>query len=363
MNQSRGGTILAVLGLLIALASLCVAILNYLAPFSPIGPSPLAQERAESYPEPRSSAESYQEPPSSMEGVPTYLAPTLRPTLQPVVARYLTEEAKPPPIPTDAPSVTPTTEPDSIELPQAGDVRTVMRGGVAVEQVYVPAGSFEMGSEDTCTENFERPAHFVTLDAFWIDRTEVTNAQYAACIADGACRPPISNRSYTRTRYYGRSTYDNYPVIWISWSDALDFSIWANGRLPTEAEWEYVARGPEGLTYPWGNEPPSCTLLNSDYCLGDTSEVGSYPDGASWVGALDMAGNVLEWVNDWFDRDYYEESPLENPTGPSSGEYKAVRGGMWGGTSQMVCRVWEPPEHRFEWVGFRVVQSASNPDS
>ncbi len=168
-----------------------------------------------------------------------------------------------------------------------------------------------MGSEEG--DEDEQPVHEVTLDAFWIDRTEVTNAQFAGCVADGACQPPSETSSSTRDPYYGNDEFADYPVIYVSWNDASEFCEWAGGRLPTEAEWEYAARGPESFTYPWGNNGPSTSLLNFDTNVGDTSEVGSYPDGASWVGALDMAGNVWEWVNDWYDSGYYQNSPGENP--------------------------------------------------
>jgi formylglycine-generating enzyme required for sulfatase activity len=211
--------------------------------------------------------------------------------------------------------------------PTPVDMRAVSRGGVQVEQVFVPAGSFMMGSENGADD--EQPVHEVTLDAFWIDRTEVTNAQFAGCVADGACQPPSDTSSYTRDNYYGNDEFGDYPVINVSWIDASEFCEWAGGRLPTEAEWEYAARGPESFTYPWDYTQPSDGLLNFNTNVGDTSEVGSYPDGASWVGALDMAGNVWEWVNDWYDSGYYQNSPGENPTGPASGEYRVLRGGAW----------------------------------
>ena len=139
--------------------------------------------------------------------------------------------------------------------------------------VYVPAGEFEMGSEAeeglaACRELYEpfsyrecerswfeeeEPPHNVYLDAFWIDQTEVTNAQYQACVADGDCDLPEETSSYTHDDYYGNSQYDEYPVIHVSWYDAQDYCEWAGRRLPTEAEWEKAARGENGLTYPWGN--------------------------------------------------------------------------------------------------------------
>ena len=185
---------------------------------------------------------------------------------------------------------------------------------------FVPSGTFPMGSETGSSD--EEPVHDVTLDGFWIDETEVTSAQYNPCVHSGACEPS----SYTDDSTYNG---DDYPVVGVSWNDAGSYCQWVDGRLPSEAEWEYAARGPEGSTYPWGEEEPSCELAQFGECGGRTVPVGSYPDGASWIGAMDMAGNVWEWVNDWYDSDYYDVSPAENPPGPASGSSKVLRGGAW----------------------------------
>jgi len=198
-------------------------------------------------------------------------------------------------------------------------------------QVYVPAGEFLMGSadSDSLASSDEKPQHTVYLDAFWIDKTEVTNAMYALCVTAEACQPPGDTRSYTRDNYYGNSQYADYPVINVSWNDAQAYCQWAGRQLPTEAEWEKAARGINGRIYPWGNATPDSNLLNFNEQVGDTTKVGSYPNGASPYGALDMAGNVWEWVNDWYHETYYSSSPAENPPGPSSGNYRVLRGGSW----------------------------------
>lgn len=280
--------------------------------------------------------------------------PTRTPTRRPTEAPTATSTRQP------TRTSTPTQKPDPTSIPteqpaQAGDIRTVSRGGVEVEQVFVPAGSFMMGSEDGYDD--ERPVHEVTLDAFWIDRTEVTNAQFAACVAVGRCQAPSDRSSYNG---YGNTEYADHPVIYVDWSDANKFCQWAGGRLPTEAEWEYAARGPESFTFPWGNQAASCDLLNyNSDCVGDTSRVGSYPDGESWVGALDMSGNVWEWVNDWYDSEYYGNSPGENPPGPASGEIRVLRGGAWysnGFSARSSFRFSNQPDFHYFSIGFRCAQ-------
>jgi formylglycine-generating enzyme required for sulfatase activity len=242
--------------------------------------------------------------------------------------------------------------------------------------VYVLEGEFLMGSkdDDPDAKADEKPQHKVYLDAFWVYQTEVTNAMYAQCVADGACKPPQNMGSETRHSYYDDDQYADYPVTFVDWNKANAYCVWAGGRLPSEAEWEKAARGTDGRTYPWGEKEPDCNLANykgknneKDYCVGNTQAVGSYPQGASVYGALDMAGNVAEWPADRYSSTYYNVSPSENPPGPDSGGHRVVRGGAW---SQQV-QVWRhfyplrsasrleiSPVIRFSFgIGFRCVAS------
>lgn len=154
------------------------------------------------------------------------------------------------------------------------------------------------------------------------------------CVSAGDCPLPANLKSATGFNYFGETQYNNYPAVYIDWYMAEAYCKWAGRRLPTEAEWEKAARGENGNMYPWGNELPNVSLLNFNSLDGDTKEMGTYPTGASPYGALDMAGNVWEWVNDWYHSDYYEFSPDINPLGPdasghNTGQVKSLRGGSW----------------------------------
>ncbi len=226
---------------------------------------------------------------------------------------------------------------------------------------YIPAGTFLMGEEGVA-----EPVHTVTLDAFWMDQTEVTNGMYALCVADGACTPPNDTGSYTRSSYYREAAYADYPVIWVGWNQAAAYCEWAGRQLPTEAQWEYAARGGlAGALYPWGNTfdgelanfcDANCSLdwsdPNFDDGYGDTAPVGSYP--ANGYGLYDMAGNVWEWVADWYG--LYSSAAVENPTGPASGEYRLLRGGSWSSDEYLLrvsYRNWYPPDFTDLSLGFR----------
>ncbi len=216
--------------------------------------------------------------------------------------------------------------------------------------VYVPAGEFIMGfdADDALAECLkfrsdcqrdwfanEEPTHTVSLDAYWIDQTEVTNGMYALCAQAGACDPPDQLTSDTRDSYYGNPEFDDYPVIHVTWYDARDYCEWAGRRLPTEAEWEKAAAWDESrqekLIYPWGNSI-DCSFANywgvDGPCAGgDTTKVGSYPSGASPYGVLDMAGNVWEWVSSLYKP--YPYTATDGREDLSAGGERVLRGGSW----------------------------------
>ena len=199
-------------------------------------------------------------------------------------------------------------------------------------QLFVPAGSVYMGGLDVLLENDELPAHHVRLNAFWMDQVEITNGMYGLCVQAGACRPPARLNSDNRGEYFGYPEFQDYPVVHVTWRDADSYCAWAGRRLPTEAECERAARGDDMRTFPWGDEPPNAFNSNSLNIVGDTSRVGTYTEGAGPFGVLDQAGNVWEWVADYYDPYYYADSPQENPPGPADGGLgfmRVIRGGSF----------------------------------
>jgi formylglycine-generating enzyme required for sulfatase activity len=231
--------------------------------------------------------------------------------------------------------------------------------------VYVPAGTFEMGKDVDNGENVpvyrEDPVHTVRLSGFWIDQKEVSVYQFRQFAEATGYQTtaelqgwsygwtqsgwePISGANWINPKGPTSRASDSHPVVHVSWDDAMAYCEWVGGRLPTEAEWEFSARGTEGHLYPWGSKF-ECALGNFDdevridkeVVAGGvgcdsyevTAPVGSFPNGKSWVGALDLSGNVWEWVLDWYGE--YPDEPQDNPTGPTHGEHRVLRGGSWKG--------------------------------
>lgn len=223
--------------------------------------------------------------------------------------------------------------------------------------VYVPAGEFTMGKENILPDEFN-PAHKVTLAGFWIHQAEVTNQQYARCVEAGVCSAPNKEKGYPY--WYAQPDKTNAPVVGVTWSQAKQFCEYIEARLPTEAEWEKTARGTKDEFYPWGTDQPNCSLLNFNKCLKtpQPDKVRSYMAGASDYEALDLAGNVFEWVSDWYGEDYYTESPASNPPGPMEGIHKVYRGGGFLSSELDVSatsRFFIEPEKHSADLGFRCV--------
>jgi formylglycine-generating enzyme required for sulfatase activity len=266
-------------------------------------------------------------------------------------------------------------------------------------QMYVPAGEFLLGASsddiarllllcpscDPASLRDQSPQRRIYLESYWIDRTEVTNAQFAQFVAQTGYVTTAEQmrKSYVLDPRTGEFRYldgadwrhprgpasdirgrDQYPVTQISWDDAVAYCAWAGRRLPTEAEWEKAARGTDGRLFPWGNELPDERLLNFNVNIGDVVPVGSYPEGASPYGALDMAGSLWEWVADYYSETYYGEALDRNPTGPSTGEGHTFRGGSWASEAQTelvyvttTFRLWNFPYIRSDVLGFRCATS------
>jgi formylglycine-generating enzyme required for sulfatase activity len=264
----------------------------------------------------------------------------------------------PTPIPTVIPTATAVSNPAVAPAREYRPITRVRDKDGAV-MVFVPAGEFWMGSDenDPKAGPLESPRHKVGVGAFWIDRTEVTNAQFRQCVDAGPCGPPQKTSSLSRIRYYKDPEYADYPVVNVTWYQARAYATWAGGRLPSEAEWEYAARGPEGATYPWGEDAPNEGLLNYNFYLDDTTPVGSYPAGASWCGALDMSGSVWEWTSS-----LYRPYPYDAADGREDLEAegrRVLRGGAFAGGAAHVRSATRalPAPGYWDWLGgFRVVQ-------
>jgi formylglycine-generating enzyme required for sulfatase activity len=205
------------------------------------------------------------------------------------------------------------------------------------EMILIPAGEFQMGSTDTDKDakGDQKPQRKVYLDAYYMYKTEVTVAQFRKfCHATGRkSMPPKPDWGWI----------DTHPIVNVSWNDAVAYAKWAGVALPTEAQWEKAARGTDGRIYPWGNEWDKSKCANwsnsgEGNTIMETHPVGSFPDGASPYGVMDMAGNVWEWCGDWYNADYYKNATVRNPHGPATGTVRVLRGGSWGNYGYDDCR-------------------------
>ena len=273
-------------------------------------------------------------------GTPTPTAPPETPTLS-----TITEE------PTTAPTAT------LIPVPLAGpQSATAMKWMDSSLLAYVPAGEFTMGSGAG-----DSPEHGVSLDAYWIQQTEVTNGMYSQCVLAGGCTPPTQEIG---APVYTNPEFSSHPAVGVTWDQAAAYCTWSGGRLPTEAEWEKAARGTNGNLYPWGNDGAACDLLNFATCVNHTTSVTDFPQGRSPYGLYDMAGNVFEWVGDWYGETYYNDGPALNPTGPASGEFRVIRGSSFETDPDQAAsaiRHFMAPSNPRRDVGFRCVVPKPQP--
>jgi formylglycine-generating enzyme required for sulfatase activity len=236
--------------------------------------------------------------------------------------------------------------------------------GIGGDMCQVPAGSFCMGCNEAVDSqcwDWEKPYHEINLDAFEIDKYEVTAKEYQACADAGGCTAADTE--------YGACTYnvsgkESHPINCVDWDQANAYCAWAGKRLPTEAEWEKAARGTDGRMYPWGNDSLDCehAVHSASGCSNSsTAPVGSKPKGVSPYGAEDMVGNVWEWCADWYGHSYYASSPIDNPKGPASGDGRVVRGGSWTvivtDSLRADTRTMNDPAGSTYYVGFRCSRS------
>lgn len=239
---------------------------------------------------------------------------------------------------------------------EAQQQETIGKDGAAM--VLVPAGEFTMGSNDV--GDVAKPIHRVHLDAFYMDKYEVTVGQYAKFLEETRTDAPPDWNILNKLPHQKR------PVVNVSWQDANTYCRWAGRRLPTEAEWEKAARGTDERTYPWGNDPPNQRRAN--YGKRDWKNhaalvpTGSLEDGQSPYGIYDLAGNVWEWTADWYDANYYKRSPDRNPKGPETGERKVLRGGSWSSPQVQLGSAFRldhsaGPRMQSDFLGFRCAKT------
>ncbi len=239
-----------------------------------------------------------------------------------------------------------------------------VKGKDGAPMVLIPEGPFPMGVPhgDRDGGRDEYPRHDVFVNNFYIDKFELTNSRYLEFVKATNHRIPQNPKNATRNLWQGDTITESLadrPVINVDWADANAYCQWAGKRLPTEAEWEKAAKGTADRRFPWGNVEPTNKHLNfNQQWIGEKTlmPVGSYELGKSPFGVYDMAGNVWEWVNDWYDAKYYEKSPAKNPTGPETGTKRVLRGSGWQNetpTVRIFTRVDSDPTIRNESTGFR----------
>lgn len=303
---------------------------------------------------------------------------TLRPSASALIPTRTSFPANTPLVDTAVPTNTlrptvPSTAISSGSSFAAGAIRTDSRG---IKQVWVPDGCFPMGSDPT-KDKFaspdEMPQHDVCITGYWLDMFEVTNAAYEQFVANGAYTKPdywseeewrwLQTNGITGPQSLLGFVGPLQPRLGISWYEADAYARWRGGRLPTEAEWEYAARGKEGLIFSWGNFPETNTANVLGF-VGHTTNVGTYEKGRSWVGAYDMTGNAMEWVADWYSNTYYQQRVKNNPTGPTTGIYRIIKGGSWARgpdkETRAAFRASDIPTARSDRLGMRIMTSASN---
>jgi formylglycine-generating enzyme required for sulfatase activity len=263
-----------------------------------------------------------------------------------------------------APAPTPTTD-KRLPNPEPTPVDTMIRLRDGKVMVLVPEGTFLMGStpDDPDAANDEKPQRVIYVDAFWIDKTEVSNSQYQLCRVQGVCSPSTENRTMFRG--------EQMPVVGVNWEQAAVYCQWVGGRLPTEAEWEKAARGVDDRIFPWGSQFDGSRLNYCDRnCIADwrdfegddgyryTAPVASFVSGASPYGVQNMSGNVWEWTADWYDPLTYQSGISDNPSGPGEGQQRVIRGGSWlylGRNVRVTRRQKELPTYGYDNIGFRCV--------
>jgi len=266
---------------------------------------------------------------------------TLPPPTAPAASATTTNTSAPP-------TATSTTAPLDLAGPpmQVGSTYLYFDGSLLVA---VPGGPFIMGHGGS-----DNPQHTVTLSDFWIYSTKVTNRQFQQCVAVGKCTSPDLNDNQS----YNDPARQSDPVVGVNWAQSEAYCEYANGHLPTEAQWEKAARGPNGNIYPWGNNAPGNDLLNYNNNIGRTTNVINYPKGKSYYDALDMEGNVYEWVYDWYEFLYYRASPAQDPLGPDAGQERSVRSGGYKSNNDQVLastRFHSAPTYHARDLGFRCV--------